>query len=249
MPFDPDTAIGGAAARFPATRRSAVLAAQCPDPPARRLGHEAIATAYWKPVYKYVRVKWRKTNEEAKDLTQGFFARAIEKGFFDSYDPARSAFRTFLRVCVDGFVANEEQAGRRLKRGGGAPLVPLDFETAEGELASLDVPANESTEEFFRREWVRSLFGMAVEDLRAACAAAGKDLHFRLFERYDLDDDRASYAQLAAESGIPATSVANYLAWARRTFRARVLERLRELTASEEEFRNEVRLLLGGGAA
>jgi hypothetical protein len=44
---------------------------------------------------------------------------------------------------------------------------------------------------------------------------------------------------------LPATQVTDFLAAARREFRRLVLERLRELTGSEREFREEARLVLG----
>jgi hypothetical protein len=62
--------------------------------------------------------------------SQGFFALAFEKRFFDRFDPGRR-FRTYLRACLDGFVANERKSAHRLKRGGGAEHVSLDFARAE----------------------------------------------------------------------------------------------------------------------
>ncbi|HEY7924248.1 MAG TPA: hypothetical protein VII62_13770, partial [Vicinamibacteria bacterium] len=53
------------------------------------------------------------------------------------------------------------------------------------------------------------------------------------------------YATLAREFALPVTQVTNHLAWARRELRRLVLERLRELTASEDEYRAEARGLLG----
>jgi len=234
---------------FPLTRRSVVRAAASADPETRRRGFETLVAAYWRPVYKYLRLKWRASGEDAEDLTQGFFARALEKGFFDRFDPARARFRTYLRACLDGFVANERQSARRLKRGGGAEHVSLDFAGAEAELGRQAPPESGDMDEYFHREWVRSLFGLAVEALRRRCAEAGKSAPFALFERYDLDGPdaarRPSYADLAREMGIPETQVTNHLAWARREFRRLVLETLEEATGSEEEFRAEARQLLG----
>jgi len=71
---------------------------------------------------------------------------------------------------------------------------------------------------------------------------------FRAFERYDLEDageGALTYEALAAELGITLTTVTNHLALARRELRRVVLETLREITASEEEFRLEARLVLG----
>jgi DNA-directed RNA polymerase specialized sigma24 family protein len=103
---------------FPDTSWSAVLGVRSADEAVRARSLEAVAQVYWKPVYKHVRLRWGRVPEDAQDLTQEFFSRALEKGFFDAWDPARGKFRTFLRVCLDGFLANEAKAAGRLKRGG-----------------------------------------------------------------------------------------------------------------------------------
>jgi DNA-directed RNA polymerase specialized sigma24 family protein len=243
-----DTGIGGPSSRFPATRHSAVLAAQSDDLVERERGLAALVEAYWKPVYKCLRIRWGASNEDAKDLAQGFFTRALEKNFFDAYDPERGSFRTYLRTCLDRFVSNERKAASRFKRSPGLPLLPLDFDDVESELAR-EAPAGGGTiEDYFHAEFVRSLFGLAIDRLREECAMRGKDLPFRLFERYELERDPAeklTYERLSEEFHIPTTQVTNFLAFARREFRRIVLERLREITASDHEFRQEAKSLLG----
>jgi DNA-directed RNA polymerase specialized sigma24 family protein len=244
-----DTDIGGGQSRFPATRHSAVVAAGSADPEERSQAFGALVESYWKPVYKYVRIQWKANNEEAKDLTQGFFLQAMEKGWFARYDAQKARFRTYLRTCLDGYVSNERKAANRKKRAGDQPLLSLDFELAEGELRRHPAAETLDIEAYFHREWVRSLFGLAVEALRRSCAEAGKPLPFTLFERYDLQvadgAEKPTYQALADELEIPLTQVTNHLAWARREFRRLVLERLREVTGNEEEFRSEARQLLG----
>ena len=103
-------------------------------------------------------------------------------------------------------------------------------------------------EQFFHDEWVRSLFALSIDRLREECERRGKDLPYRLFERYELDrdpDEKLTYERLAEEFQIPPTQVTNFLAFARREFRRIVLERLREITATDREFREEARSLLG----
>jgi RNA polymerase sigma factor (sigma-70 family) len=233
--------------RFPATRRSAVEAVADGDPAVRARAFEVLVRGYWKPVYKHLRARWKKNPDDAKDLTQAFFARAFERGIFARYEPARARFRTYLRTCLDAFVMDEGRDARRQKRGGDAVHVSLDFEGAERELelSSSDAGDVEAT---FDREWTRSLFSAAVDELRAGCSAQGKDAYFRVFERYVLEEggpERPSYRELAVEIGVKVTDVTNYLAWSRREFRRLVLERLRALTASEEEFESEARSVLG----
>lgn len=235
--------------RFPVTRLSAIVAASSANQEERTRAFEVLVSAYWMPVYKYVRIKWNKPTEDARDLTQGFFLEAMEKNFFGRYDPSKARFRTFLRTCLDGFVANENKAASRIKRGGDATILSLDFDGAEDQLRIAARPAAGAIDEYFEQEWARSVFSLALESFRAQMLNAGKETHLRLFERYVLDaDDQApktSYKALAAEFNLATTDVTNYLALARREFRRIVLEKLRELTASDEEFRREARALLG----
>ena len=250
---------------FPATRHSVIAQARDPNDAVRSRAFGTLVAAYWKPVYKYVRIRWRAEPEDAEDLTQAFFAHACEKNFFSRYDPSRARFRTYLRTCLDGFVANELKAAARLKRGGHARFVPLDiagavrgsdFARAEVELrahdealllASGDDPSAD-VEQYFHREWVRALFAQALAGLRALCERTGRRHYYAVFERYDLVDEperRPTYAALAAELALTPTQVTNYLAFARREFRRLVLERLHAMTGSDEEFRAEARELLG----
>jgi DNA-directed RNA polymerase specialized sigma24 family protein len=244
-----DTDMGGPGGdRFPATRHSAVLAAQSDDLIERERGLAILLETYWRPSYKYLRIRFRESNEDAKDLTQSFFTRALEKDFFAGYDAEKGSFRTYLRTCLDRFVSNEKKAAGRAKRSPGTPILPLDFDGAEGELARQDPPDPASLEQYFHAEWVRSLFGLSVDRLREECERRGKDLPYLLFERYELDrdpDEKLTYETLAEEFQIPATQVTNFLALARREFRRIVLERLREITSTDREFREEARSLLG----
>jgi RNA polymerase sigma factor (sigma-70 family) len=196
--------------------------------------YEAVIAAYWKPVYRYVRLKWNTSNEDGKDLTQAFFAFALEKRLFGPFDRNRGTFRTYLRVCLDRFLANQHRFNSRQKRGGIA--IPLD-----GSLADEVLSADRSPEELFQRECARSLFCEAVEQLRTTLRPGP----FMVFERYDLADTprRLSYHEVADQLNIPVTTVTNYLALARRELRQILLDRLRIVTRDEDELRREARAL------
>src|ERR1700689_1378440 len=122
-----DTQIGGPSGKFPATRWSAVRAARRTDLTERKRALETIIVAYWKPIYKYTRIRWGKTDEDAKDLTQEFFARLIEKNYLADFDSSKARLRTFLRVCVDHFFSNEAKPPRPLKRGSPAEHISRAF--------------------------------------------------------------------------------------------------------------------------
>lgn len=220
-----------------------MIALASADAAERTRAFDTLVACYWKPLYKVARVAWRRSREDAADLTQSFFARAFEKESLASYDAAKASFRTFLRLLFERHLNNEWKAERAIKRGGGD--VHLDFASAEFEVAS-ELTQAVTPEEYFQREWVRSVFSVAVERLRARCESEGKQVHFAIFECYDLDDDRdVSYRDLATRFDVAETQVTNHLAAMRRRFRENVLDALREVTASDHEFRAEARALLG----
>ncbi|HEY8231714.1 MAG TPA: sigma-70 family RNA polymerase sigma factor [Vicinamibacteria bacterium] len=235
---------------FPETHRSLVLAVRSADAAERERALETVVAAYWRPVYRHVRGRFRVSTEEAEDLAQGFFARALEKGWLARYEPARGRFRSYLLACLQAFVANQRRDGRRLKRGGGLMHVPLETRDADGETRELQLADKSDLEADFQREWARGLFALAVRALRERSRGTSREVAFALFERYDLEGQDAAepprYADLAEEFGVPVTQVTNHLHWARRELRKAVLETLRETTASEEEYRAEARALFGG---
>ena len=238
--------------RFPPTRRSVIEAVGSTDAKERERALESLCAAYWRPIYKYIRLRWNRPAEEAQDLTQGFFVEVLKRELLKKFDSKKARLRTYLRVCVDSFVSNEDKAGRRQKRGGNIAHVALDFAAAEEELggAVMDpaaIPSPESLDEFFEKEWLRSLFSLAVEELHEFSKARGRERAFRLFEAYDLEGhEKISYEELAQDHAIAVTDVTNSLAWARREFRRIALERLRELCGSEEEFQREAQATFGG---
>ena len=242
--MSPPRPLAAEPSRFPSTQMSVVRRVASADPDVRARALETVARAYWAPIYTYVRLTHGLSSEDAEDLTQGFFGEALRRDLFARYDPLRARFRTYLRTCVDAYVSNERKGEQRLKRGGGTVAVSLDVAGIQDRLTTAH-----DAETMFEREWVRSVFTMAVDRLRTRCLESGRRTHLTLFERYDLAEpegrDRPSYAELAAELGITMTQLTNWLAAVRRDFRAIVLETLAELCGSDDELRSEARSLLG----
>ena len=224
------------ASLFPTTRRSVVLALRSDDNSERTRAFDTLVAIYWKPLYKFARMTWGRSAEDAEDLTQAFFARVYERDSLAGFDARKAAFRTYLRLQFERHASNENRAMLRIKRGGGSTM--LDFAEAEAELENeVSTP-----EELFYQDWVRGVFAVAISRMRDQVP----ERQFALFEAYDLAGDlRISYRDLAERFGLPETTVTNQLFAARRKFREAVLETLREATASDDEFRTEARALLG----
>jgi DNA-directed RNA polymerase specialized sigma24 family protein len=226
---------------FPDTQRSLVEALRSDDPAVRERAVDLAARVYRAPVIVVAMHHWALQRADAEDLAHDFLAQAFEKGWLFRYDASRGRFRTFLRSCLSAFASTRAEAAGRLKRGGAAVFLDIDDVTVAAPDPHLDA--------MFEREWVRSVLAAAVDGLRQECAQAGRDTTFAVFVAHDIDGAEQqvppTYASLSAQFSLPVTQVTNYLSWARRRFRAQVLQTLRALTVSDAEFRAEARALLG----
>jgi len=231
---------------FPDTRHSVVAALASTDAAVRSRATELVAGAYRAPVVAVLRHRWSLEQADAEDLAHDFFAHALARDWLQRYDPAKGRFRTFLRSCLLAFGSTAHEAAARLKRGGGAVHVAFDDAVSQG---GDGLGSEAAIDALFEREWVRSVLQLSLAALRAECEGAGRGITWHVFVAHDVEgaelEASPSYAQLAERFGIPRTQVTNYLNWARRRLRVHVIETLRSLTASDEEFRDEARALLG----
>ncbi len=232
--------------RFPATRWSAIRASAELGAGTRKQGFSRVVGAYWRPIYVYLRLRHHCSDADARDVTQGFFAQCWEENTLSSFDRARGRFRTFVRTCVDRYVVDQHRSDYALKRGGEWDHVPIDVAQLERDTALIDPALSSDPERLFEAEWMRSLLLQALADLRLSYASQSRDLDLDLFDEYELARaERPSYAELAIHYRVPVTTVTNRLAAVRRALRTRLAENLRELTATEEEYRDESYRIFG----
>src|SRR5580698_8630436 len=92
------------ASRFEQTHWSMVLAAADGNPSAAREALERLCQTYWYPLYAFVRREGYGAHD-AQDLTQGFFARFLEKNGLAAVDREKGKFRTFLLASMKNFLA------------------------------------------------------------------------------------------------------------------------------------------------
>ena len=161
---------------------------------------DTLVACYWKPLYKYARVAWQRSREDAEDLTQSFFTRAFEKESLAAYDARRRASARFSGCCSTGM---SRMNGRRGRRSSAAARRCISTSMrprrrSGGNCASVDaggvLPARVGAQR------LRAGGRAAARALRGE----GKQVQFAIFERYDLDDDRGvSYASSRRASASP----------------------------------------------
>ncbi len=240
-----DTSLGGRGGDFPTTIWSRILDGGGQDEESRRESVSTLAHTYWKPIYRYIRCRWAKTNDEAKDLTQEFFLWILERDFLSRADPRRGRFRAFVKASLANFMHNDERAKRRQKRGGDRHVFALEGldEEASRDLAD---PAGTKPEDVLDQAWKAELLGRAARRLKDAYEAEGHGHHYELFRDYYLTDgSKMDYKEGAARFGLTTSDVARILAQARGRFRETVAGLVAETVTNARELRDELKALFG----
>lgn len=203
---------------------------------------------YWKPVYCYLRHRGLH-NEEAKDLTQGFFHEIVlNRHLLERADPGRGRFRTFLLHALDQFLIDQRRKERAKKYIPRARVVSLDvFNVSElPEAAQHGCDAD-----CFAYTWKSTLIDQTLNEVRAACREQGLDTHWRVFEDRVLQPifdnaEAPSMREICERHGIDAESIAsNMLVTVKRRFRAALHRNLRLTVLAEGDVDDELREILG----
>ena len=236
-----DTTLGGGEKAFPETTLG--FAGGLRQDYARSI--ETLCARYWKPVYSYIRIAWAKSNEDAKDLTQAFFAWLLEEQALQGYDPGRGGFRPYLKVLLRRFVGHAERDLHRLKRGGGAKIFSL-----EGDAPHLPEIHGEGAdpEKVFERVWLEDLVQQSLGRVRDRCLRSGKETRYRLYEAFALGSAATppTYADLAARFGVTVGEVEKSLYQVREEIRQEMRSAMAQAAGSDRDLDDEWKRLLGG---
>ncbi len=221
---------------FPDTSFSAIVRARDPDAPEYRQHLGRLIERYWKPVYCVIWHSWTRDPQEAKDLTQDFFATVVlDRGLLASYYPELGSFRSLVRAALGNFMKVTRRDAGRIKRGGGIAILSLDdLGSDPADLALAD--PGQTPEQLFDAAWNEMVVRRAIDQLREHLTAAGKAATFEAFSRYEIDGEREtlSYADLGATLGMTAGQVRNALAESRALLRQLVTEIVREYVVVDD---------------
>jgi RNA polymerase sigma-70 factor (ECF subfamily) len=240
-----ETTIGGPKDRFPETMWSSILSDPQRDSARRAERLRQLLQDYWKPVYRYIRVCWRKNIEDSKDLTQSFFSHMLSSDLVGKYRPELGRFRAYLLTSVKLYLSELHRKDRRLKRGGGQVVLQLDPVEEENRL-QVYCAEQATPEEIYDREWGAELMTRCLEILRKQLAQEDREAHYKLFEAYDLaadPEDRPGYGELAQRMGLKLHDVRNTLVFVRGRLREIVKNVVREYVATAEDLKVELKEL------
>jgi RNA polymerase sigma-70 factor (ECF subfamily) len=225
---------------FATTHWTVVLAAGRRSAPEADRALEELCRTYWYPLYAYVR-RQGYSKEDAEDLTQGFFARFLERNYLEGLSSEKGRFRAFLLAALKHFLANEHDRAGRQKRGGGVAPLSLDWQDADTRY-QIDPADQLSPDKLYDRAWAMTLLEQVITRLRAECAAEGKATVFEQLKpflmvgRGDIPYGQAA-AGLGVNEGAARVAVHRLRQRYRELLRQQIAQTLSDPADLEEEMR------------
>lgn len=203
---------------------------------------EALARSYWSPIYSFLRRALRIEAQEAEDVTQSFLVWLVEGSVLRNYDPARGAFRPYLKTLLRNFARNHWRNKQAKKRGGGVRQVSLELLEWEDLQTEEDSP-----EAIFDQAWAEELIGRATARLRDQMSSQGKEAEFAIFEAYEFAPAGTlpTYASVAKQLEVSPNTVRHQLNRIRELLRVEIRAELRNTVRDADQLEREWQELLG----
>jgi RNA polymerase sigma factor (sigma-70 family) len=202
---------------------------------------------YWPPLYRFVRRNGY-SRDDAKDLTQGFFAYLIEKRVYADPDRSKGRFRTFLLTLLKRYLGAARHHQCRQKRGGGNPPLCLEsshlnaLERTSDDAFLIRAPLDE--ERLFERNWATALVTRAIGVLSGEYASDRKARVFAELRPFltggvGLPTQEAAAAHL----GVSVETLRSHLFRLRARYRALLRAEVRRTVPREQDIDDELRYL------
>ncbi len=229
--------------KFATTQWSIVLAAKDGTETEVRRALDFLCNAYWYPLYAYLR-RHGQDPDQARDLTQAFFADLLEKHRLQSIDPAKGRFRSFLLASLKNFLLHEVEKSQTLKRGGGIRTLSMDAEGAEIRY-KLEPVDTLTPDQIFERRWGLTMMERAMERLEVETASGSNPAQFEQLKGYVTGAGaETSYREVAEQIGMTEGAIKTAVHRMRTRYGRLLREEIGETVADPSEIDDEVRHLL-----
>lgn len=230
--------------QFPVTQKHLLNAARC-DTPEGKAAVAELCNIYWYPIFSFFRSQ--RTGEQAIDLTQGFFESLLRKDDFARFQPELGRFRSWLLAAADNYLKNHWRFERRLCRDK-RKEVYIDALSAEQRYL-LEPRDGASPERMFNRKFVHAFLEHVTAVLREDWVVRqGRDPElFEVLAQYLPTGsvlDEHGYELLAVRLNITVSALKNRVLRMRDKFLQIFREELRDMVATEQDFADEVELML-----
>jgi RNA polymerase sigma-70 factor (ECF subfamily) len=228
---------------FRTTQWTVILNAKNPLASENTGALESLCAAYWYPLYFFVRRRGH-SEQDAKDLVQGFFSKLLEKQYLSAVDRSQGKFRTFLLTALSGYLCNEHDRKTAQKRGGGRPAISIDAEEGEERYRMELVSQVLSPDEQFEKVWAETVVDCVMRRLQSEAAAAGQAERFAALTECLMEKSETGYEELGKRTDLSEGGVKTAVRRLRHRFGAILREELSRTVASPEAVDEDLRHLL-----
>ena len=240
------TDMGGTGGAFLTTHWSLIEdVKQKPDHDRALIGF--LLQRYWKPVYCYLRHKGYR-NEEAKDLTQGFFHEIVlNLNLFGRADQSKGRFRSFLLFALNQYLMNEKRRETAQKKIPKHKIVSLDA-VEPPVLPQTVIESN--PEDSYNYAWVSSLLDQVLSNVKHACCKQGMETHWNIFSERVIqpmlnNSTPASLTDICKKYDIDSEKKAsNMVITVKRRFQGALIQYIRSTVSSESYMADELQEIL-----
>jgi RNA polymerase sigma-70 factor (ECF subfamily) len=198
-------------------------------------------------VYCYLRRKGY-NNEQAKDLTQGFFHEVVlSRELVQRADQSKGRFRSFLLHALNQYLIDEKRKEASYKRIPKDKLVPLDV------VAPPVLPhaiSRQAPEECFNYAWKSTLLDQSLSQVQDQCSEQGMETHWHVFREKVVrpilaDVEPLSLKEICAKYNVESEARAsNMIVTVKRRFQSALKKNVRNTVISEDQIDEELREIL-----
>jgi RNA polymerase sigma-70 factor (ECF subfamily) len=239
---DKDRASPDSASLFPATRWSLILAAQNQNSPMSAAALNELCRSYLGPIYVYIRGRG-KAHHDAEDLTQEFISSLLRRNSIADLSAEKGRFRSFLRVSIKHFLADDWDKKSAQKRGGEYALVSLELAAEEGFLKVLVDRLDPET--LYEWRWALTLIEKVLQRLQVGYAEAGKaELFAALQPLIGKRDTPQDCERIAGRLGMTAGAVRVALHRMLKRYGTLLRQEVRETVSDPADVEDEIHHLL-----
>jgi RNA polymerase sigma factor (sigma-70 family) len=227
---------------FTTTHWSVVLEAQSESPGAQE-ALEKLCRVYWRPIYGFVQ-RQGIGPEEAKDVTQGFFADLLEHRSLTAVRKEKGRFRSYLLGALKYFLADERRRATAIKRGKGQTLIPLE-ELSTHERLDMESADPVTAEQIYERRWASTVLERVLSRSKDEYRAAGNAALFDSLKQLLPDEPGApSQADIAAKLGMTENAVRQAFHRFRQRYQSLLREEIAHTVATPGDVEDELRHLI-----
>lgn len=238
---DPSKYLDRGKSAFPSTQWSLVVSAGQDSSPHSQQALASLCEQYWFPLYAYAR---RRVPNEARDLTQAFFAELIEKKYLVSATPSRGRFRAFLLTAFKHFLSKQWEKAKAKKRGGGRVHISLDFNSADSGLQIEPTDTRRTPEQLYDQQWAVTLLNRTMNSLELELQAAGKAKLFTELKRFIIGDSGGeTYRKSGQRLDISESAAKKAASRIRQRYRELLREEISHTVGGPDDIDDEIRSL------